>query len=69
MYFNLFPESWYHEKIFCFDRLLDALVSGLAGRTWTGKEALLQAVRAVCVSCKDAVAKTDHEPALSTVCY
>ncbi len=32
--------------------LLDALLAGLSGRTWTGKEALLTALSSVCVSCK-----------------
>ncbi len=32
--------------------LLQALLDGLSGRTWTGKEALLHSVSAVCVSCK-----------------
>ena len=32
--------------------LLSALLTGLSGRTWTGKEALLKAVSSVCVSCK-----------------
>lgn len=33
-------------------QLLGALVSGLAGRTWTGKEALLSAVSCVCIKCR-----------------
>ncbi|CAH3027447.1 unnamed protein product [Porites evermanni] len=33
-------------------QLLGALVSGLAGRTWTGKESLLSAVSCVCIKCR-----------------
>ncbi|XP_078353041.1 LOW QUALITY PROTEIN: proteasome adapter and scaffold protein ECM29-like [Oculina patagonica] len=33
-------------------KLLGALVSGLVGRTWTGKEALLSAVSCVCIKCR-----------------
>jgi proteasome component ECM29 len=32
--------------------LLTALITGLSGRTWDGKEALLQAVATVCKKCK-----------------
>lgn len=32
--------------------LLNTLLSGLSGRTWTGKEALLQAVDTVCTFCR-----------------
>jgi len=48
--------------------LLRALTEGLQGRTWTGKEALLQAIKAVCVSCKEAVLQPDDaQPSLDTV--
>jgi len=33
-------------------QLLGALVNGLAGRTWTGKEALLSAISCVCIKCR-----------------
>lgn len=33
-------------------KLLSSLVSGLVGRTWTGKEALLSALSCVCIKCR-----------------
>ncbi|XP_046357928.2 proteasome adapter and scaffold protein ECM29-like isoform X1 [Haliotis rufescens] len=39
--------------------LLTALLNGLQGRTWDGKEALLQALSTVCTSCKDTIKEKD----------
>lgn len=32
--------------------LLNALLGGLASRTWDGKETLLKAIAAICTNCK-----------------
>ncbi|XP_041357221.1 proteasome adapter and scaffold protein ECM29-like [Gigantopelta aegis] len=37
--------------------VLKALLTGLQGRTWEGKESLLQALSTVCTSCKEAITK------------
>ncbi|XP_060085987.1 proteasome adapter and scaffold protein ECM29-like [Ylistrum balloti] len=49
--------------------LLSALLIGLQGKTWTGKEALLQAVKTVCTSCKKSIENSDTEgqPSISQV--
>lgn len=36
-------------------KLLSSLVSGLSGRTWTGKESLLSAVSCVCIKCRKSI--------------
>ncbi|XP_020604939.1 proteasome-associated protein ECM29 homolog [Orbicella faveolata] len=36
-------------------KLLGSLVSGLVGRTWTGKEALLSALSCVCIKCRKSI--------------
>ncbi|KAL8623767.1 hypothetical protein ACOMHN_054073 [Nucella lapillus] len=36
-------------------QILDALLGALLSRTWTGKEALLNTLSTICLSCKDAV--------------
>lgn len=49
--------------------LLSALLVGLQGKTWTGKEALLQAVQTVCTSCRKSIEKeeTEGQPSISQV--
>ncbi|XP_033738890.1 proteasome adapter and scaffold protein ECM29-like [Pecten maximus] len=49
--------------------LLSALLVGLQGKTWTGKEALLQAVQTVCTSCRKSMenADTEGQPSISQV--
>ncbi|XP_076462653.1 proteasome adapter and scaffold protein ECM29-like isoform X2 [Babylonia areolata] len=40
-------------------QMLDALLGALLSRTWTGKEALLNTLSTICLSCKDAVLQDD----------
>ncbi|XP_021353886.1 proteasome-associated protein ECM29 homolog [Mizuhopecten yessoensis] len=49
--------------------LLSALLIGLQGKTWTGKEALLQAVKTVCTSCRKSIenSNTESQPSISQV--
>lgn len=49
--------------------LLSALLIGLQGKTWTGKETLLQAVSTVCTSCRKSIenANTEGQPSISQV--
>lgn len=49
--------------------LLNTLLAGLYGRTWTGKEALLQAIDTVCTYCREALQnESDKEqPTVATV--
>ncbi|CAH1774881.1 unnamed protein product [Owenia fusiformis] len=41
--------------------LLVALMNGLPGRTWTGKEILLQALSSVYVSCRETIQKSENK--------
>lgn len=49
--------------------ILTALLGALQGRTWEGKEALLGAVRTVCVSCKAALVSPQdpHQPSITKI--
>ncbi|KAK3091483.1 hypothetical protein FSP39_020174, partial [Pinctada imbricata] len=49
-------------------KLLTALLTGLQGRTWTGKEALLQAIDTVCTFCKGAITDgNEGQPTLTQI--
>ncbi|XP_074640240.1 proteasome adapter and scaffold protein ECM29-like [Tubulanus polymorphus] len=41
--------------------LLQALLTSLSGRTWAGKETLIEALCAICKECKDLIPLTDDE--------
>ncbi|XP_056020008.1 proteasome adapter and scaffold protein ECM29-like [Ostrea edulis] len=49
--------------------LLRTLLAGLSGRTWTGKEALLQAIDTVCTFCREALKNdsVDGQPTIDVV--
>jgi len=48
--------------------LLNALLEGLSGRTWTGKESLLKAISSVCISCKESLSESlEGQPPMSQV--
>ncbi|XP_062591295.1 proteasome adapter and scaffold protein ECM29-like [Saccostrea cucullata] len=49
--------------------LLRTLLAGLSGRTWTGKEALLQAIDTVCTYCRETLqnAPVDGQPTITEV--
>ncbi|XP_070562742.1 proteasome adapter and scaffold protein ECM29-like isoform X2 [Ptychodera flava] len=51
--------------------LLKALLKGLSGRTWDGKESLLKAVQSIGVSCKEALQSpsenTEDQPSMNEV--
>ncbi|XP_019632493.1 PREDICTED: proteasome-associated protein ECM29 homolog [Branchiostoma belcheri] len=51
--------------------MLKALVGGLAGRTWKGKEELLKAITSVCIQCKTSLANpqegTTSQPSVEEV--
>ncbi|XP_059151870.1 proteasome adapter and scaffold protein ECM29-like [Physella acuta] len=50
------------------DQLLTALLEGLSGRTWEGKEAILKAVSAVCTSCKEEILKpSNNKPSIEQI--
>lgn len=42
------------------------LISGLSGRTWNGKEKLLDALGSICLNCKDSI-RNDTEIPLETI--
>ncbi|XP_033636669.1 proteasome adapter and scaffold protein ECM29-like [Asterias rubens] len=52
-------------------RLLAALVAGLSGRTWNGKDELLRSISTVCTSCRNALESPDdaypEQPTIETV--
>ncbi|XP_038067101.1 proteasome adapter and scaffold protein ECM29-like [Patiria miniata] len=52
-------------------RLLGALVGGLAGRTWDGKDELLRAISTVCTSCRTALQNPNNagpeQPTMETI--
>ncbi|XP_005102218.1 proteasome adapter and scaffold protein ECM29 [Aplysia californica] len=41
--------------------ILEALLNGLSGRTWKGKETLLEALTTVCTSCREEILKGETE--------
>nr|XP_054765332.1 proteasome adapter and scaffold protein ECM29-like [Lytechinus pictus] len=48
--------------------LLGALLDGLQGRTWDGKDELLKAISTVCISCKTALqTEIENQPTMDTV--
>ncbi|CAL1546641.1 unnamed protein product [Lymnaea stagnalis] len=47
----------------CLGRILSALLEGLSGRTWEGKEAVLKAVCTVCTSCRAEILKCNLQTA------
>ncbi|XP_030852041.1 proteasome adapter and scaffold protein ECM29-like [Strongylocentrotus purpuratus] len=48
--------------------LLGALLEGLQGRTWDGKDELLKAISTVCISCKTALQmEIEKQPSMDTV--
>ncbi|XP_071476195.1 proteasome adapter and scaffold protein ECM29-like [Diadema antillarum] len=48
--------------------LLGALLDGLQGRTWNGKDELLKAISTVCISCKTTLQnEVDSQPAVDSV--
>jgi len=44
------------------NNLLDVLLTALQGRTWTGKECLLQAIRELTIKCRSAFEKDPNQP-------
>ncbi|XP_031556184.1 proteasome adapter and scaffold protein ECM29-like [Actinia tenebrosa] len=50
-------------------KLLGSLVSGLTGRTWTGKEALLDAIKSICKECRSPMESSSPpiEPSIEQV--
>ena len=47
--------------------LLSVLVTGLAGRTWNGKDTLLQAISSVCVTCRSVITDSANNLDIDTV--
>ncbi|EDO42544.1 predicted protein, partial [Nematostella vectensis] len=49
-------------------KLLNSLVGGLAGRTWTGKDKLLESISCICTKCRSSVENSEKlEPSLDEV--